>query len=251
MDQGPPLLIDGDATIGRNPRTDVGTGTPEALLARMDRVGIRTAVVSHTAARWHDPQTGNHRLLPELHEVGEGRLLPCWVGLPSRTGEVPAAGEFVAEARAAGVVAVRVYPEDHGYDLAGPDCAALVAAVAAAGMPLLVDLFQTSWAQIEALAGDHPELAIVVGGIGYRVLRRTAGVLERRPNVSVGTANFSNHLGIEWLSAEFGPERLVFGTGMPERDPAEAVTRLLWSELPDDAVAAIGAGNLERLGVRA
>ncbi|MGZ0147705.1 amidohydrolase family protein [Kribbella sp. WER1] len=250
MDQGPPWLIDADATIGRNPRVDVGSGTAEALLARMDRVGIRAAIVSHTAARWHDPHAGNHRLLTELQAM-HNRLLPCWVGLPSRTGEVPEAGEFVAEAREAGVAAVRVYPEDHGYDLAGPDVAQLMAAVAAAGMPLLVDLFQTSWAQLEALAGEHPELAIVVGGIGYRVLRRAAGVLERRPNVSIGTANFSNHLGLEWLTEQFGPERLVFGTGMPERDPAEAVTRLLWSELPDDAVTAIGAGNLDRLGVHA
>ncbi|WP_427896123.1 amidohydrolase family protein [Kribbella sp. GL6] len=274
MDQGPPPLIDADATIGRNPRADVGTGTAAALLARMDRVGIRTAIVSHTAARWHDPQTGNHRLLDELRDLaqpaGQGephaqgepagwgerggrgdqaRLLPCWVGLPAGTGEVPEAGEFVAGARAAGVVAVRVYPEDHGFDLAGPDCAPLAAAVAGAGLPLLVDLFQTSWAQLEALAADHPELAIVVGGIGYRVLRRAAGVLDRRPNISIGTANFSNHLGLEWLAERYGPERLVFGTGMPDRDPAEAVTRLLWSELPDDAVAAIGAGNLEHLGV--
>ncbi|WP_344232828.1 amidohydrolase family protein [Kribbella hippodromi] len=244
-DEGHPILLDADATLGRNPRVDVGSGTVDELLVRMDRVGIRTAVVSHTTARWHDPRAGNARLMTEI--AGVERLLPSWVVLPDRTGEMPAPDEFVAEALAAGVVAVRAYPEDHGYDLAGPDCTRLFSAVAAAGLPVLVDLWQTSWGQIETLADAHPTLSIVVGELGYRVLRRAAGVLDRCPNVYLGTAHFASHLGLEWLVQEFAPERLVFGTGMPARDPAEAVTRLLWSELADPAVTTIAAGTFTSL----
>jgi predicted TIM-barrel fold metal-dependent hydrolase len=39
----------------------------------------------------------------------------------------------------------------------------------------------------------------------------------------------------------------LFGTAYPDHDPAEAVTRLLWSELDDDAVTAIGSENAEKL----
>lgn len=239
-----PIPFDADATIGRNPRADVGPGTVEALLARMDQVGIGAAVVSHTAARWHDPRSGNAMLDAAI--AGHDRLLPCWVALPSHTGELPPPAEFVARAQAAGVAAIRIWPEDHGYDLSGPDMAPMLAALAEAGFPVLVEAFQASWPQVEAVAAAHPELAVVVGGLGYRVLRRAAGVLERRPNVYIGTAHLSTHLGWEWLAGEFGAERLVFGTGAPERDPAEGVTRLLWSELSDDAVAAITAGTVLR-----
>jgi len=240
-----PIPFDADATIGRNPRIDAGPGTVEALLSRMDRVGIGSAVVSHTAARWHDPQAGNTLLGTET--AGHDRLRPCWVTLPHHTGEVPPPAEFVAQAQAAGVVAVRVYPEDHGYDLSGPDMAPMLAAIAAGGFPVLLEAWQSSWPQIEAVAAAHPDLALVVGGLGYRVLRRAAGVLDRRPNVFIGTAHLSTHLGLEWLVGEFGAGRLVFGTGMPERDPAEAVTRLLYSELDDDSVARIGSLNAGRL----
>jgi predicted TIM-barrel fold metal-dependent hydrolase len=56
---------------------------------------------------------------------------------------------------------------------------------------------------------------------------------------------------VEWLVRRFGAERLLFGTGTPEFDPAETVTRLLLSELSDVEVAAIGRSNaLDLLGDR-
>jgi predicted TIM-barrel fold metal-dependent hydrolase len=72
-------------------------------------------------------------------------------------------------------------------------------------------------------------------------------VLERRPNVYLDLSDLSTHEGLEWLCARFGPDRLVFGTGAPRRDAAEAVTRLLWSDLDDAAVARIGHQNLDAL----
>jgi predicted TIM-barrel fold metal-dependent hydrolase len=65
--------------------------------------------------------------------------------------------------------------------------------------------------------------------------------------VHLDLSYLGSHLGLEWLVDRFGAGRLLFGTGAPVRDPADAVTRLLWSELPDADVAAIGAGNLSRL----
>jgi predicted TIM-barrel fold metal-dependent hydrolase len=55
---------------------------------------------------------------------------------------------------------------------------------------------------------------------------------------------------MEWLCDRFGPQRLVFGTGAPRRDPAEAVTRLFWSDVDDAAVARIGHQNLDALLAR-
>jgi len=238
-------LVDADATLGRQPRVDVGDGSAAALLERMDRVGIAAALVSHSWSRLHDPAIGN-ALVSEL-VAGERRLAACWTVLPHGTGETGTPAAFVRSAREHGVRAVRAYPADHGYELAGPDAAPVFAALADAGLPLLVDAGQTSWAEVEALARRHPSLPVVVGRAGYRVLRRIAGVLDRTSNVHVGTADLSSNGGLEWLVARFGSARLVFGTGMPERDPGESVTRLLWSELPDDAVAAVGAGTLAGL----
>ncbi|MFG1688849.1 amidohydrolase family protein [Nonomuraea sp. NPDC049269] len=236
------MLIDADAMLGRYPRRDAGPGTVTGALAGMDRFGIAEAVVSHTLSWLHDPGTGNRELLGLV--AAEPRLHPCWVMLPDTCGETGTPAQFVAAALDGGVRAVRAYPGDHGYDLAGRDAAPMLGAIAEAGLPLLVDAPQIGWPAVESIAAAHPGLPIVVGSLGYRLLRQAAGVLSRTGNVYLGLANLSSHRGLEWLVERYGAHRLVFGTGAPLRDPAEAVTRLLWAELDDDAVATIGSGTL-------
>ncbi|MGW3951898.1 amidohydrolase family protein [Streptomyces sp. NPDC004752] len=236
-----PDLLDVNALIGRHPERDVGDGSVSELVAEMDRVGIAAAVVSHTASWLHDPATGNRWILDETSQ--SPRLHPCWVMLPDTCGEIAAPADFVRAADDSGVVAVRAYPAAHGYDLAGPDAAPLLDALADAGLPLLVDAAQVDLRAIETVAGRRPRLSVVVCNPGYRSLRRQAGALSRHPNISLDLANLVTHGGLEWLVKHFGPTRLVFGTGGPEHDPAEAVTRLLLSELDDDEVSAIGQGN--------
>jgi predicted TIM-barrel fold metal-dependent hydrolase len=97
------------------------------------------------------------------------------------------------------------------------------------------------------VARDRPTLPVIACQPGYRTLRRIAGVFERTTNVYLDLANFSSHCGVEWLVDRFGAGRLLFGSAYPEHDPAEVVTRLLWSELDDDAVTAIGSENAKRL----
>jgi predicted TIM-barrel fold metal-dependent hydrolase len=240
-----PDLYDANCRIGRVPWGEPSANDVPALLRRMDLLGIRQAVVSHTVSWRHDPATGNALVLRSVAD--QPRLLPCWVAVPDTCGEVPAPKQFATEATEAGVAAVRVYPREHGFDLDGPDFAGYLGAFAQAGLPLIVDLGQSSWAAVEAAADPHPGLALVVCETGYRSLRRAAGVLERRPNVYLDLSDLSTHEGLEWLCETFGPGRLVFGTGAPLRDAAEAVTRLLWSDLDDAAVRRIGSETLRAL----
>jgi hypothetical protein len=245
MSEGRPVLIDADVMLGRHPRRDVGGGTVPELLAAMDRVGVAEAVVGSMTSWLHDPARGNRELLGLV--AGQPRLRPCWVMLPDTCGEMGSATGFAGAAVEAGVAAVRAFPREHNYDLASADTAAMLDAIASVRLPLLVDAGQTTWRTVETLALAHPGLRIVVGGVGYRMLRQIAGVLDRTDHVSIGLADLSSHRGLEWLAARFGAGRLVFGTGAPYRDPAEAVTRLMWSELGEAEVAAVGAGNLRRL----
>lgn len=238
-------LIDTDAMLGRHPQRDGGSRDVESFLAMMDRFGIDEAVVGHMLAWMDSPVDGNDRITKLID--GHPRLHACWVILPDTCGEIDPPAEFVAAAVDAGVAAVRAYPEDHGYDLDGPDVADLLDAVTEAGLPLLVDLEQTSLGAVERIATLRPSLQIVVCRTGYRILRPLAGVFRRTENVHIGMANMSSNCGIEWLVDRFGARRIFFGTAVPIRDPADVVTRLLWSELDDDAVAAIGAGNAESI----
>jgi hypothetical protein len=247
------MLVDATALLGRHPQGSAGVDTARELLAWLDRFGIAEAVTGHVASWLHDPAAGNELLTGLL--AGQPRLRACWVVLPGGTGEVGEPAGFVAAARAAGVAAVRAYPADHGWSLTAPDGARVLDALAAGGLPLFVDAEQTTWDEVTACATAHPALRLLVCRPGYRALRRIAGVFDACANVWVETSTLATHQGLEWLTGRFGAGRLVFGTAVPLRDPAEAVTRLLLSDVDDDAVRAIGGGNLRGLlappGVRA
>ncbi|HZC27187.1 MAG TPA: amidohydrolase family protein [Actinopolymorphaceae bacterium] len=238
-------LFDANVLLGPV-ATDQGADDAPALLAQLDRLRIGSALVTHSHAWRHHPARGNDLVIAET--THQPRLRPCWVILPDTCSEVAPPGDFLRAAAGAYVAAFRACPADHGYDLLGPDMDKLLAGLeGTARRPLLVDLDQVSWSAIDALAGRHPTLPVVVTQTGYRTVRPMAGVLDRRPHVYVDLAYLGTHQVLEWLVARFGERRVLFGTGFPHRDPADAVTRLLWSDLDEQAVAAVGGGTLRAL----
>lgn len=241
---GPIDLFDANALLGPV-ALDHGADDVPALLAQLDRLRIGSALVTHSHAWRHHPARGNHLVTEETRH--QPRLRSCWVILPDTCGEVAPADDFLTTAADADVAAFRACPVDHGYDLLGADLAKLLAGLAEKARPLFVDLDQVSWQAVDALAGRHPTLPVVVTRTGYRTVRQLAGVLDRRTNVYVDLSYLGTHQVLEWLVGRFGVRRVLFGTGFPHRDPADAVTRLLWSDLDDAAVAAVGGETLRAL----
>lgn len=238
-------LLDVAASVGRQPTTDAGDGSVTSLLQVLDRFGIDSAVVTHSLATHHDAAAGNQRLLKEVAE--HPRLHPSWVVLPTSCGELPPGPVLVEQARTAGVGLLVARPTAHGYDVESPDLAPLLDAAAGTGLPIMIQSDQTSWAALERIATTHPQLWLIVTDVGYRTLRRVCGLLERHPRLLLSTANLSGHLALEYLVERFGAHRLVFGTGLPVRDPGEAVTRLRLSELDDEDVRQIGGATMRAL----
>lgn len=241
----PRSLIDVNAAIGPWPHGDCEALDVASLLARLDALGIDSAVVHHSVAETYDPATGNARLLDEIR--GEPRLVPCYVLGPLETGEHgdPATlGERLARD---GVRAVRVVPRDHAWSLAGREAQLLAETVAAAGLPLFVDLVQTEWGDIDLLASLVPPLRIVVCRAGYRDLRRLLPLLERHAGLHCDLSYFSAHEGVEEIVARSGPGRLLFGTGMPECEPGGGLARLTFADLAEPDAEAIAHGNAEQL----
>ncbi len=238
-------LVDVNAAIGPWPHGDAPELDAASLLACLDRLGIGRALVHHTVARHYDPATGNARLLEEI--AAEPRLSPCFVLAPLESGELGEPADLVRELAAGGVRAVRVYPRDHGWDLGGPESELLFRTVAAAGLPVFVDLAQSDWPGIAALAEREPRIPLVVCSIGYRELRRLLPLLERHASLHCDLSYFAAHQGLEIVTRRFGAGRLLLGTGMPAAEPAGGVACLAWADVDEESRLAIGAGNAERL----
>lgn len=241
----PPHLIDVNAAVGPWPHGDCEALDAVALLRRLDALGIDRALVHHTVAATYDPATGNRRLLEELRD--RPRLLPCFVLGPLETGEHGDPATLGERLAADGVRAARVLPADHAWSLGGREARLLAQTLADAGLPLLVDLAQTNWDDVDALAARVPSLRIVVCRAGYRELRRLLPLLERHEGIHCDLSYFAAHDGVEEIVARFGPGRLLFGTGTPACEPAGALARLTFAAVSDGEAAAIGAGNASAL----
>ena len=226
--------------------------TAEALLAEMDRVGIAEALVYASQARMAHPADGNARVLDMIR--GHGRLHPCWVVLPPGTVEQPEPGELVARMRARGVRAARMFPEEHRFPLLERSLRPLLAALAEAGIPLLLDVGRTGWSQIVldwsevmSIAQAHPNLPLVLlreGGSTERVL---FSVWDAFPNLHLETSYTQESRIVEEIVERFGPGRLLFGTAMPVYDAGGPLALLQGAQITPAQRADIAGNNLRDL----
>ncbi|MFQ6132281.1 MAG: amidohydrolase family protein [Armatimonadota bacterium] len=237
-------FYDCNARLGRSqrPRPTEST-TKQGLLREMDRCGIARALVHHAESVQFSPSLGNARLVEEVAD--EDRLTPCWVALPSHTGEQPLPD--VAEMLAAGVRAVRLTPVTHRYVLNEVTSAKLLGTLASRRLPVLLSMDESSWAEVDGILSRHPTLPLIVLDVGYRCDRNLYPLLEKHAGLRVETATYGVHRGIEEVCGRFGPERLVFGTGMPGRDPGGAMAAITYAEVGDRAKQMMAGGNLEAL----
>jgi predicted TIM-barrel fold metal-dependent hydrolase len=239
--------------VGPWPTEALALDDAPGLLHEMDRVGIDRALVYHSLAWQHTPSIGNAALTAALRS--HPRLAPCWGILP--TGDDGAPEEVCGALARANVRAVRIWPRDHGYPLTEWACGAMFAALAARRYVLCVDLDQivtvagrydvdpSGWRHLDWLCGGYPDLSIVVTRTGYRALRVLTRLLDRHPRLYIDLSYFATHNGVEALTAEVGPGRIVFGSGQPLVDPAGAVCRLAYAGLAGADRERIAHTNLE------
>lgn len=221
--------------------------TAEVLLAELDRAGIEKALVWHIAQHDASPQVGN-RLLAEAIRP-HPRLVGCWTVLPNQTGELPPPEELFCEMREARVAALRAFPNSHRFPLNGLSMGDLLEAMVARRVPLFLSLQRgIGWREIYELLAEFPDLVCVVCDHGcWGEDRYFRPLLARYPNVYVDTAQYLLDGGIESLVADYGPGRLLFGSGFPELYFGGMMLALRHAQIPKEAKAQIAAGNLERI----
>lgn len=221
--------------------------TVEDLLAEMDRAGVERALVWHVAQHDAAPVVGN-RLLAEAI-APHPRLYGCWTVLPNQAHEFPPPPVFFRQMRAARVVALRAFPDDHRFLLNTVAMGDWLAAMVARRVPLFLSMERgVAWRDVYALLAEVPELTCVICDHGcWGEDRLFRPLLARYPNVYVDTALYLLDGGIEALVADYGAGRLLFGSGFPTSYFGGMMLALKHAEIPREAKLAIAGGNLARL----
>ncbi|MBN2584015.1 MAG: amidohydrolase family protein [Planctomycetes bacterium] len=219
----------------------------EELLGEMDRLAIGRALVRTAPADLDADFVWSNETLLAATETGE-RLVPCPVVVPSAGDDLPPEPEHIGALIEHGARAVTIRPGPDCWSLAPWCCGQLMSVLQERRLPVFCQESLVSLEQVAELADRYPDLPLIVAGVVYRSMRKIAPLVMRFDNVYLSTGtNFTVHMGIERLIDLVGPERLLFGTGFPDVEPAMAVGQLMYADLGDDDRRLIGAGNLERL----
>jgi predicted TIM-barrel fold metal-dependent hydrolase len=234
------MIVDVNAYLGHFAFRRLRHNTAGELLALMDAKKIGKAVVSSAGAiTYRNAQAGNEELAEEV-KGHRDRLIPCAVINPFYAGwqdDLRICREDL------GMTGLRLYPKWHNYQLSSPCCRDLINAATERGMVISIpirveDNRERSWLlnvpdipldEVVELVKAHPKARfLLLNGLGY-----TASPLGRKDNglpanyaieLSRLSAVLANEIG--QLIANLGPERIMFGTGMPFNYPDPALVKL-------------------------
>jgi predicted TIM-barrel fold metal-dependent hydrolase len=259
--EDPTVFFDCNATVGRPATPTFGSWlSSRSLLAEMDQFGIGDALVAHAYAQQLDSTEGNQRTIqaaatsPRLHAVAT--IFPRF----GPGADANLAAELDALTRA-GCVAARLHPNPtheimdadiyaRQYALTPAIAGPTLAALEERGLPVLLELAQTDWGELEWVCTAHPGLAVVVTNVSYTHKRSLYGLLDACPNLYCDTSCFHAYRGLEEVCELFGAGRLLFGTRLPYYNALAAKALVLFADLDDQARSAIAGGNLRGLIAR-
>lgn len=246
-------LFDASMRLGRARDHIIGAPvTASDMVAEMDDVGIAEALVWHADAQHYDSQVGNQQLLVEIAE--NPRLHPCWVFMPHETGEVQHPSTVVDMMLQAHVNAARIFPYEHLFMLRLWNIATLLDSLAAYQIPLFIDFGIKGWGDeyydwdgLYEIGKAYPDLPLILTCINIGSDRRLIPMMKHLPNLYVETSYYTVHRGIELLVSIVGAERVLIGTGLPQRAPGPALTALSYSIITNKQKMLIAGDNLRRL----
>lgn len=255
------MICDGNAWLGHFPFRPIPHNTPEGLLRLMDKHSIDKAVVSSLhSVFYRDAHCGNEELATWVAPHRD-RLIPCATLNPAYPGWERDLRQCREEW---GMRGLRLFPLYHNYALAAPECRELVQAATESGLHIAIpqrieDRRQRHWldttrevslSDVAALARACPQAEILV----LESLGVESSPFVHDPNLATARVSFEVsrmatvlQRSIPRLLEQLGPDRLVFGSGMPLKYPKAALLKLELLEAPQDVKERLAHRNMERL----
>ena len=234
-------VFDANVALGRRHNRRVVSDTTEGLLDAMDSSGVERALVYSPFAEDFDTVDGN-ALLMEMIE-GQPRLVPQFVANPA----TESLDDFSAEVSRRGVRSVRIVPMAHSYPFTDWVAGPWLDWLESEGIPLSIPVDFVDVEQLHDTAKAHPGLAVILAEVHYRHVPWVLPMLRSVPNTYVEMSRFVIADGVARLMDAAGGERVLFGSRFPDSSMGHQIYNLHTNGLDDSTLAAVCAGNLDRL----
>ena len=240
--------------LGRHVRMPDGQPeTAEEILAAMDHFGIHEALVIDTLSREANPMAGNQRIIQRTKH--HPRLHPAWAGLMTHSREFPPPRELVSQMEDLGVGALFLFYGQFDIRLDDWGIDNLLEVLEEYRVPVFLcptnwrqpgGSDTTDWSNVVRICRKFIDLPVVVTESRiYKSQRAAYASLEACPNLKLDVSSWWLHGRIEFICREFGAERLIWSSQLPERNPGVPMMQLNYSDISHEALSLI-AGNTMR-----
>lgn len=169
------------------------------------------------------------------------RLLP-----PSFDKESYSLEELEALAREG--AAFRIHPKKDACPIEDWLFGDMIAVLEKTHAPLLVSVWEyEDLTPLASFKKNHPELVLVLTNTNQWLNRQYISMLKTLPNVYMETSNSIEYYALESIVAEVGADKIMFGTGMPDKEPYDRIYQMLYCELTAEEIEKIAYKNFERI----
>ena len=240
------IYFDSNVCIGkRGPKDSREIWKSEDILKALDHAGIAGALVYTGWARDYAPVYGNERLYEELKN--NPRFYGCYVIAPGYTGSFLKPDEFIADLKAKGAVAAKMFPATHCFSPTETVMGEYYAELEKAGIPLLIDKAQIQWPDMDSILSNHPKLNVLIQGASWSEFHNVAAYMKKYKNLYTDLSQMQANFAVEIIAKEFGADRVCMGSGLPLMCPGAARSFIDYADISEEEKQLMAGGNLARL----
>lgn len=115
--------------------------------------------------------------------------------------------------------------------------------------PLLVSVWELggSFEALAAMKAEYPGLPLVLTNTDQWYNRQIIAFCKAFPNTYMDTTNLIEYEGVENYCELLGAEKIIFGSGMPYKEPYDKMFQLMFSEISEEEKQLIAYKNYDRL----
>jgi len=244
-----PEIIDAHAHLGRTGSWVVDFSDlhsqVEAALACMDRLGVRTMIVSGLEALNLHPLEGNRYLEEQLQPYGD-RFRGYFAFNPIYADELaPRLDDFFTRPF---FVGFKLLCDYWGVPVTDPRLAPMWVYADAHRLPVLLHTWQGAHSaprMLRDIAPRYPNAFLLLGHSGAGDRPDAEALARENPNVFLEwCGSFTNTEEWDGTLARLGSDRLIYGTDGMLHDPAWEMGRLLSINVPDEMLRPILGENM-------
>lgn len=242
------LIIDEHCHMGSTAWNYIPDGSPKAIVAVMDNLGIDIACVTHNASLAPDHKWGNDRVMDAIQEF-PGRFIGYCTINPHYPEEIP--GELERCFKNKDMKGIKLHPWSHERTLAYKNYKPVFEFAARMECCVLVHIY--SWEEIcnmDKAASEYPEAIFIMAHTGGEIpqVERAIDIINRRDNIYTDLAVSESREGnVEWLVKEIGSKKLLFGSDMPFMDPRGTFSRVAMAEITEEEKKDIFGLNMQKI----